>query len=191
MIRQIWRGLLDRLEGHREGRAENLNGASAEQFVRELREAPDIIDLRGEPSLPLIEMSAPDVMMSDPAPRAARGGKHRLPGPVTVTFPALSATLPRVTPSCGTRPPWDTAEIPVSGDEPGQPRILGEAELADFGEKFRAALTGEGEEAPRPADPDDPGTMAGSASPDNGDRPGRADDELQEYLDGLPRYPDD
>jgi hypothetical protein len=159
IIRQLWRGLLDRIEGFRDGRSETLNGASVEQFIEELN-AP-LPAVTGQPAqLPPV-LVVPGAMASAPAPGRRSSGRHRMPGPVTVTFPAVSAVLPRVTPPCGTRPPWDTAELPVqaaSGDEAASPA--------------------------GPSDASDPG------QPDNPDQ-GQDPDELQEYLDQLPRYPDE
>lgn len=63
-----------------------------------------VLDLRGE---------APVA-----APRRGRPGRHRQPPrPATVTFPAVTGTIPRVVPACGTRPPWDTASFPEVPDE--------------------------------------------------------------------------
>ena len=171
MIRQAWRGLRDRLEGFREGRAEDFNGVPAEQFVRELTAAPAaddrFIDLRGEPLAPL-ELSAPGVMMPAPSPR----GRHRTPGPVTVTFPCVTATIARAVPECGTRPPWDTAEFAAVPDEPVFTAPVPDIDPGEFEAGLDAALSG-------------------ASSAVSTDEPAREADDLQEYLDGLPRYPDD
>ncbi len=166
IIRRLWRGMLDRIEGFRDGRSETLNGVPAEQFIKELS-APEVTDLRGEPGPQLVSLSNSDVMMMTAPARAGRGaGRHRAPGPVTVTFPAVSAVLPRVTPPCGTRPPWDTAELPVPG---------------------KAVQAARGDEAASPAGPPD---ASDPGQPDNPDKV-QDPDELQEYLDRLPRYPDE